>query len=149
MADGVSRSSGSVGVVNVVPGAGVTHCLSGIAEALLDGIPLVVIAAGIRRDTGRAYQLHDIDQAALLGPVTKAVLRPGCASDIYPMVRRAFDLAKTAFANARSEPHLCRDFPEFGGEGGIYPDNDVYALWRRSGAIAPKARRTCNGRWST
>jgi acetolactate synthase-1/2/3 large subunit len=93
MADGVSRSSPSVGVVNVVPGAGVTHCLSGVAEALLDGIPMVVLAAGIRRDTGKAYQLHDIDQAALLRPVTKAVLRPERAADIYATVRRAFDLA--------------------------------------------------------
>jgi hypothetical protein len=48
--------------------------------------------------------------------------------------RRAFDLARTAFTNARTEPPLCRDFPEFGGEGGIYPDNDVYALWRETGA---------------
>jgi hypothetical protein len=48
--------------------------------------------------------------------------------------RRAFDLAKTAFTNARTEPPLCRDFPEFGGEGGIYPDNDVYALWRETAA---------------
>jgi hypothetical protein len=44
--------------------------------------------------------------------------------------RSAFALARTAFTNARAEPHLCRDFPDFGGEGGIYPDNDVYALWR-------------------
>jgi hypothetical protein len=44
--------------------------------------------------------------------------------------RRAFDLARTALQNARTEPPLCRDFAEFGGEGGIYPDNDVYALWR-------------------
>ena len=94
MADGVSRSSASVGVVNVVPGAGVTQCLSGVAEALLDGIPIVVIAAGIRRDTGRAYQLHDIDQAAVLRPVTKAVLRPERAADIYRTVRRAFALAQ-------------------------------------------------------
>jgi acetolactate synthase I/II/III large subunit len=94
MADGVSRSSDSVGVVNVVPGAGVTHCLSGVAEALLDGIPMVVIAAGIRHDTDRAYQLHDIDQAAILRPVTKAVLRPERAADIYATVRRAFDLAR-------------------------------------------------------
>ena len=93
MADGVSRASSSIGVVNVVPGAGVTHCLSGVAEALLDGIPMVVLAAGIRRDSGRAYQLHDIDQAALLAPVTKAVLRPERAADIYDTVRRAFDLA--------------------------------------------------------
>jgi acetolactate synthase I/II/III large subunit len=94
MADGVSRSSDTVGVVNVVPGAGVTHCLSGVAEALLDGIPIVVLAAGIRRDSGRAYQLHDIDQTALLRPVTKAVLRPERADDIYATVRQAFDLAR-------------------------------------------------------
>jgi len=94
LADGVSRSSSSIGVVNVVPGAGVTHCLSGIAEALLDGIPMVVLACGIRSDSGRAYQLHDIDQAALLRPVTKAVLRPETPADIYATVRRAFDLAR-------------------------------------------------------
>lgn len=94
MADGVSRSSDSVGVVNLVPGAGVTHALSGIAEAFMDTVPLVVLACGIRRDTGRAFQLHDIDQAALLGPVTKAVLRPASADEIYPAVRRAFDLAR-------------------------------------------------------
>jgi len=93
LADGVSRSSSSIGVVNVVPGAGVTHCLSGVAEALLDGIPMVVLACGIRSDSGRAYQLHDIDQAALLRPVTKVVLRPETPADIYATVRRAFDLA--------------------------------------------------------
>ena len=94
MADGVSRSSDTVGVVNVVPGAGVAHCLSGVAEALLDQVPLVVLACGIRRDTGRAFQLHDIDQAALLAPVTKAVLQPRTAAELYPAVRRAFDLAR-------------------------------------------------------
>ena len=94
MADGVSRRPVAVGVVNVVPGAGVTHCLSGVAEALLDGIPMVVLACGIRRDTGRAFQLHDIDQAAILRPVTKAVLRPERAADIYATVRQAFDLAR-------------------------------------------------------
>jgi acetolactate synthase-1/2/3 large subunit len=94
MADGVSRSSDTVGVVNLVPGAGVTHALSGIAEAFMDTVPLVVLACGIRRDTGRAFQLHDIDQVALLAPITKAVLRPTTADDLYPAVRRAFDLAR-------------------------------------------------------
>jgi acetolactate synthase-1/2/3 large subunit len=93
MADGVSRTSDTIGVVNVVPGAGVTHCLSGVAEAFMDNIPLVVLTCGIRSDTGRAYQLHDIDQLALLRPVTKAAFRPASADDIYPTMRRAFDLA--------------------------------------------------------
>ncbi len=94
MADGVSRTSDIPGVVNVVPGAGVTHCLSGVAEAFMDNVPLVVLACGIRSDSGRAFQLHDIDQLALLRPVTKAALRPASAQEIYPTIRRAFDLAR-------------------------------------------------------
>lgn len=94
MADAVSRTSGTVGVVNVVPGAGVTHCLSGVAEALMDNVPLLVLACGIRGDTGRAFQLHDIDQLALLRPVTKAVFKPATAGEVYGTIRRAFDLAR-------------------------------------------------------
>ena len=66
MADGVSRTSDTVGVVNVVPGAGVTHCLSGVAEAFMDTVPLVVLACGIRSDTGKAFQLHDLDRLRML-----------------------------------------------------------------------------------
>ncbi len=94
MADGVSRSSGAVGVVNLVPGAGVSHALSGIAEAYMDTIPLVVIATGIRDDTGKAYQLHDVDQLAMLRPVTKATLKVEDPGDLYPLVREAFALAR-------------------------------------------------------
>ena len=65
MADAVSRSGTSLGTLLIVPAAGVTHAASGIAEAFLDGIPMLVIAGGIRRDTGRRYQLHDVDQHAL------------------------------------------------------------------------------------
>jgi len=95
MADAVSRTSGSIGVCNVVPGAGVTHCLSGVAEAYMDGVPLLVLTCGIRTDTGKAYQLHDIDQLAILKPITKARFRPGQASDIYPTIRRALALARS------------------------------------------------------
>ena len=95
MADGVSRSTGGVGVVNVVPGAGITHCLSGVAEAFMDNIPMVVIGCGIRRDTGNAFQVHDIDQISVLKPVTKAVLSPDKPDDIYPTMRKAFDLARS------------------------------------------------------
>jgi acetolactate synthase-1/2/3 large subunit len=94
MADAVSRTSDSIGVLNLVPGAGVTHSLSGIAEAYLDSVPLVVIACGIRRDTGAAYQLHDVDQLALLGPVTKAAWRVERPEQLYASVRKAFQEAR-------------------------------------------------------
>jgi acetolactate synthase-1/2/3 large subunit len=96
MADGVARASGQLAAVNVVPGAGLTHALSGIAEAYLDGVPMLVLACGIRRDTGRAFQLHDVDQLAIARPVTKAQLRVEQGSEIYTTVRRACQIARLA-----------------------------------------------------
>ncbi len=95
MADGVSRSSDRVGVVNLVPGAGLTHALSGIAEAFMDGVPMVVLSCGIRTDTGRAYQLHAVDQLAVARPVVKAALRVEGPKELYATVRRAFGLARS------------------------------------------------------
>jgi acetolactate synthase-1/2/3 large subunit len=94
LADGLARSTGEVGVLALVPGAGVTHALSGIAEAWMDQVPLVVLATGIRSDTGASFQLHAIDQLAVLEPVTKAAWRATRAEDIYPTIRRAFQLAR-------------------------------------------------------
>ncbi|HVP55085.1 MAG TPA: thiamine pyrophosphate-binding protein [Candidatus Eisenbacteria bacterium] len=96
MADGVARSSGKLAVVNVVPGAGLTHALSGIAEAHLDGIPMLVLACGIRRDTGKAFQLHDVDQMAIARPVTKAQFLVQQGAEIYATIRRACRIARTA-----------------------------------------------------
>ena len=94
VADGFSRSSNEVGVINVVPGAGTTYSLSGIAESWMDNVPMVVIASGIRSDTGAAYQLHAIDQLAVLRPVTKSAVRAESADEIYPAIRSAFEIAR-------------------------------------------------------
>ncbi|MEQ8329724.1 MAG: thiamine pyrophosphate-binding protein [Longimicrobiales bacterium] len=95
MADGVWRASGRLACVNVVPGAGLTHALSGIAEAYLDGIPMLVLGCGIRRDTGQAFQLHDIDQQALVAPVVKATYLPTTGQELYVMLRDACRLARS------------------------------------------------------
>ena len=93
-ADAVWRASGKMACVNIVPGAGLTHAMSGIAEAFMDNIPMLVLGCGIRRDSGKAFQLHDVDQMALAKPVTKAQLRPETGADLYPMVRRACAIAR-------------------------------------------------------
>ncbi|MBI4538420.1 MAG: thiamine pyrophosphate-binding protein, partial [Gemmatimonadetes bacterium] len=95
MADGVWRASGRLACVNVVPGAGLTHALSGIVEAYLDTVPMLVLGCGIRRDTGMAYQLHDVDQLAMVRPVTKGALRAERGEEIYATVRRACRIART------------------------------------------------------
>lgn len=94
MADGVWRASGQLACANLVPGAGLTHALSGVAEAYLDGMAMLVLGCGIRRDSGRAYQLHDVDQLAIAAPVTKAAYRPESGADVYAAVRRACRLAR-------------------------------------------------------
>ena len=94
MADGYWRASGRLACVNVVPGAGLTHALSGIAEAFLDNVPLLVLGCGIRQDFHKAYQLHDVDQLAIARPVTKAAIRVERGPDLYPEIRRACALAR-------------------------------------------------------
>jgi len=93
MADAVSRTGAGIGTLLIVPAAGVTHAASGIGEAYLDGIPLLVIAGGIRRDTGRAYQLHDMDQHALLAPITKGRWRVDTHAEVVPAIYAAWRLA--------------------------------------------------------
>jgi acetolactate synthase-1/2/3 large subunit len=93
MADAVSRTGAGIGVLAIVPAAGVTHAASGIGEAFLDGIPMIVIAGGIRRDLGRAYQLHDMDQHALLAPITKARWRIERHADVIPVIHEAYRVA--------------------------------------------------------
>ncbi|MGH8197694.1 MAG: thiamine pyrophosphate-binding protein [Steroidobacteraceae bacterium] len=95
MADAVSRTGAGVGALLIVPAAGVTHAASGIGEAFLDGIPMIVIAGGIRRDLGRAYQLHDMDQHALLTPITKGRWRVDRHADVVPIIQEAYRLATT------------------------------------------------------
>jgi len=93
MADAVSRSGADLGTLVIVPAAGVTHAASGIGEAFLDGIPMLVIAGGVRRDTGRSYQLHDMDQHALLKPITKGRWRVEKHADVVPVIFEACRVA--------------------------------------------------------
>ncbi|UCC71754.1 MAG: thiamine pyrophosphate-binding protein [Gemmatimonadota bacterium] len=148
MADGVSRSSGLLGCVNVVPGAGLTHALSGIAEAYLDGIPMLVLGCGTRTDTGKAYQLHDVDQMAMVRPVTKAQLKPEQGSDLYATVRRACRIARAApagpaFVEVPVNLYLSRHEPDldaFAGEAPSTPEPDPQLLTRARELLAESRR---------
>lgn len=93
MADAVSRTTGSIGVLAIVPAAGVTHAMSGIGEACLGGIPMLIIAGGIRRDTGRRFQLHDVDHDRLLAELTKARFQIGEHAQVVPTIFEAYDAA--------------------------------------------------------
>jgi acetolactate synthase-1/2/3 large subunit len=95
MADGLWRASGSMGCANLVPGAGLTHALSGVAEAFMDGVPMLVLGCGIRRDGRKAFQLHDVDQLAIVAPITKGTYRPATGEELYRAIRDACALARS------------------------------------------------------
>ena len=93
MADAISRTSDQIGTLLIVPAAGVTHAASGIGEAFLDGIPMLVVAGGIRTDSGKTYQLHEMDQHALLAPITKKTFKAETHEQIIPAIYEAYQIA--------------------------------------------------------
>ena len=93
MADAVSRVSDSVGALAIVPAAGATHAASGIGEAFLAGVPMIVVAGGVRTDLPFKYQLHQIDQHAFLKPLTKATFKVLEHKDVVPTFFEAHRIA--------------------------------------------------------
>lgn len=94
MADGYARATGKPGVLAVVPGPGVTNSLTGLGEALVDSIPIVAIVGDIAQgEKFRPFQVHCLDQVALLKPVTKGVFHVEHAGQIAAAIRHAFALA--------------------------------------------------------
>ena len=95
MADAVSRVSDTIGTLAIVPAAGLTHAASGIGEAFLAGVPMLVISGGIRTNFDKRYQLHEIDQHAFMGPLTKATFHVAQHEDIVPTLFEAWRIATT------------------------------------------------------
>lgn len=93
MADAISRTTDSLGTLLVVPAAGLTHAASGIGEAYLDGIPMLVLSGGIRTDSAFRYQLHDINQQQLLQAITKAQFKVESQAELVPTLFEAARIA--------------------------------------------------------
>ena len=122
MADGMSRTSDTIGTLVIVPAAGTTHAMSGIGEAFLDGVPMLVISGGTRRDSGRAYQLHQWDQHAALKALTKETFLIADHDQIVPSIFEAYRIATSGepgpvFVEVPVEIQLFRgevdELPEF------------------------------------
>ena len=100
-ADGYARASGKVGVLLTHLGPGLTNAATGVANAALDSIPMVVIAGDIPsyyygRHPHQEVNLHqDADQLQIYRPFCKRVYRVDNVTDLPRIVERAFHLAQT------------------------------------------------------
>jgi acetolactate synthase-1/2/3 large subunit len=100
-ADGYARATGTPGVVLLHVGPGLTNGVTGVANAALDSIPMVVIAGDAQsyfqgRHPHQEVNLHqDADQFQIYRPFCKRVYRVDRAEDLPRVMERAFHLATT------------------------------------------------------
>ncbi|MEO7275506.1 MAG: thiamine pyrophosphate-binding protein [Vicinamibacterales bacterium] len=100
-ADGYARASGKPGVLLTHLGPGLTNAATGVANAALDSIPMVVIAGDVQsyfhgRHPHQEINLHqDADQYQIYRPFCKRVYRVDHARDLPRIMERAFHLAQT------------------------------------------------------
>src|SRR6476659_1852001 len=99
-ADGYARASGKPGVLLTHLGPGLTNACTGVANAALDSIPMVVIAGDVPshyygRHPHQEVNLHqDADQFQIFRPFCKRVYRVDRAEDLPRTIERAFHLAQ-------------------------------------------------------
>jgi acetolactate synthase-1/2/3 large subunit len=100
-ADGYARASGKPGVVLTHLGPGITNATTGVANAALDSIPMVVIAGDIPshyagRHAHQEVNLNlDHDQFEIYRPFCKRIYRVDRVADLPRIVERAFHLCRT------------------------------------------------------
>src|SRR5579871_722915 len=100
-ADGYARASGKPGVLLTHLGPGLTNAATGVANAALDSIPMVVIAGDVPshyfgRHPHQEINLHmDGDQFQIYRPFCKRIYRVDRPADLPRIVERAFHLSQT------------------------------------------------------
>ena len=107
MADVYGRLSGKAGVCLSTLGPGATNLLTGVADANMDGAPVVAITGQASLDRMHKESHQHIDVVETFRPVTKWNAQVKTGRIIPEMVRKAFKVAQTEKPGAT---HI--DFPE-------------------------------------
>ncbi len=94
-ADGYARASGKPGVVLATSGPGATNCVTGIATAHLDSIPLVVFTGQVSRHMIGNDAFQEVDIIGISRPITKHNYLVKEIDDLAPIIKEAFYIATT------------------------------------------------------
>ena len=94
-AEGYARVSGEVGVCIVTSGPGATNTLTGIADAMMDSTPIVVIAGQVGIGVLGTDAFQEVDLVGVAQPICKWSYQIRHASDIAWAVSRAFYIARS------------------------------------------------------
>ncbi|HEY3495382.1 MAG TPA: biosynthetic-type acetolactate synthase large subunit [Polyangiaceae bacterium] len=95
MADGYARASGGVGVAVATSGPGATNLVTGIANAMMDSIPMVCITGQVPSTLIGSDAFQETDFTGVTLPITKHNLLVTRAQDIMPAIKQAFYIASS------------------------------------------------------
>src|SRR5499426_21915 len=95
MADGYARASGKVGVALGTSGPGATNMVTGIATAMMDSVPMVIITGQVPTYMIGKDAFQETDTTGITMPITKHNYLVMDVKDVARVVREAFHIART------------------------------------------------------
>ena len=94
-ADGYARACGKPGVVLVTSGPGITNCVTGLATAHMDSIPMIIISGQVSRQYVGSDAFQEADATGITRPVTKHNFLVDSRESIADVFKKAFTIATT------------------------------------------------------
>jgi len=94
-ADGYARASGDVGVAFVTSGPGFTNAVTGLANAYIDSIPMVVISGQVPITMIGTDAFQEIDAVGISRPCVKHNYLVKNAKDLPRILKEAFYIARS------------------------------------------------------
>jgi len=94
-AEGYSKATGKVGVAMITSGPGFTNAVTGLADAYMDSIPMVVISGQVPMSLIGTDAFQEIDAVGISRPCTKHNYLVTDAKDIPRVMKEAFYIAST------------------------------------------------------
>ncbi|MFA5291527.1 MAG: biosynthetic-type acetolactate synthase large subunit [Phycisphaerae bacterium] len=95
MADGYARASGKVGCIVATSGPGACNLITGIANAMMDSVPMVCLTGQVRTDLIGNDAFQEADTTGITRPITKHNMIVKDIKDLQRSIREAFFIAKT------------------------------------------------------
>lgn len=94
-ADGYARATGKVGVVIATSGPGATNLVTGLANAMLDSVPMVAITGNVPCHLLGRDSFQEVDIVGITIPVTKHNFMVTKTEELADTIRDAFRIAKS------------------------------------------------------
>ncbi|WP_438314642.1 acetolactate synthase large subunit [Sporosarcina sp. FA9] len=94
-AEGYARVSGKTGVVIATSGPGATNLVTGITDAMMDSLPLVVFTGQVAKAVIGTDAFQEADIIGITQPITKHNYQVNDIKDLPRIIKEAFHIAST------------------------------------------------------